>query len=132
MEIPKEQQYEYLTHHLEYLNEKIIEAFVLFIKLATAIVGGVFFLHWKLGETDPKRTFFVRASDILFLLFGFCMGLLILNNLRAWRGYRRTLAEQYPGIKPMARVASWLSELLMCLVIVATCVVFYLFNPLGR
>ena len=46
MNIPEEKQYEYLTHHLEYLNDKIIETFLLFIKLAIAIIGGIFFL-WR-------------------------------------------------------------------------------------
>lgn len=132
LKIPEEKQYEYLTHHLEYLNEKIIESFVLFIKLATAIVGGVFFLSWKLLKTDPARSSFAQVSDSLFLLISISSILLILNNLFAWRSFRKTLTKEYPGITLSHCVRWWLSEAIMCIVIVATCVLFIFNNPLEQ
>ena len=96
MEIPKEKQYEYLTGHLQYLNEKIIQAFILFIKIATAIVGAAFYLHLKLPHEDVKLTSISNMADSLFILVSFSMVLLILNNLRSWLEYRNLLSEQYP------------------------------------
>jgi len=88
MEIPKEKQCEYLTEHLQYLNEKIIQFFTLSIKIATAIVGGTFYLHLKLPHEDVKRASISSATDFLFILVSFSMILLILNNLRSWLEFR--------------------------------------------
>ncbi len=131
MNIPEEKQYEYLTHHLEYLNEKIIESFELFIKLTTAIVGGVFFIHWKLASNDPRRGSFVKMSNLLLWLVGSSAILLILDNLRAWRAYRKTLSEQYPDIPSYSPFWWLLSEAIMCFVIVITCILFSCNNPLS-
>ena len=130
MDIPEEKQYVHLTSHLRYLNEKIMESFTLFIKLASAIIGGVFFLHWKLDWQDLKRNSFGHASDLLFILVSISMVLLILNNLRSWHEYRRTLSEQYPDIPLKRSLFTSASEALMCLIIAATCIGFLVFNPL--
>ena len=130
MEIPKENQYEYLTGHLQYLNEKIIQFFTLFIKLATAIVGGAFYLHLKLPPEDVKRASISNATDFLFILVSFSMILLILNNLRSWFEFRNTLSEQYPEIANKKHIMRWLTEAVMCLVIVITCIGFLAFSPL--
>lgn len=130
MEIPEEKQYEYLTSHLEYLNEKIIQFFTLFVKLATAIVGGIFFIHWKLPSQDAKRASLASAADWLFILVTVSMILLILNNLRSWFAYRKTLSEQYPRIPNEKSIMRWLTEVVMCVVIAITCIGFIVLNPL--
>lgn len=132
MKIPEEKQYEYLTHHLEYLNEKIIESFVLFIKLATAIVGGVFFLRWKLTNNDPSQSSFLHLSNMLFWLVGISSIVLITNNLCAWREYRKTLSKEYQDIRPSNSVRWWLSEAIMCFVILMACILFSFNNPLSK
>ncbi len=58
MKIPEEKQYENLTTHLRYLNEKIIQSFTLFVKLASAIVGQN--VHDNRWESPPFR---VRLRD---------------------------------------------------------------------
>jgi len=131
MDIPEEKQYEYLNHHLEYINDKIIGAFELFIKLATVIIGGVFFLRWKLSEYELNGTSFVAMSNILFWVVGISMIIHILNNLRAWLQYRKTLSEQYPKIPSPTNFWRLLNELTMCLVILMTCILFSWFNPLN-
>jgi hypothetical protein len=45
MKVSPDVEYKELRTHLRFLNDKINEAFSLFIKLATAIIGGEFFLH---------------------------------------------------------------------------------------
>ena len=130
MEIPREKQYEHLTNHLRYINEKIYQSFTLFIKLAGTVVGGVFFLHWKLPLEDSKRCSLSIATDLLFILISTSMIVLILNNLRSWYGYRKRLSEQYPAIPNKKNVSRWITEAVMCIVIVMTCIVFVKFNPL--
>jgi uncharacterized membrane protein len=130
MKIPLEEQYEYLTSHLRYINEKIYQSFTLFIKLATTVVGGVFFLHWKLLPCDDKRFSLSAAANLLFVLISFSMIVLILNNLRSWYGYRKRLSKQYPNIPNDKNIWRWVTEAVMCLVIVITCIVFIKYNPL--
>lgn len=48
--IPVDKHYEYITGHLQYLNDKIIQSFTLFIKLAMAIIAGTFTLYRKLAD----------------------------------------------------------------------------------
>ena len=64
----KLQQREYLTTQLRRLNERINESFALFIKLATTIIGGAFYLHWKLGPPEVSlRTSLAFAVDYLLI-----------------------------------------------------------------
>jgi hypothetical protein len=130
MEVSKEKQYEFITGHLQYVNEKIYQSFTLFLKLASAIVGGVFLLHWKLSPEDAKRASFECATDWLFILVTFSMIFLILNNLRSWFGYRKALSELCPTIPFEKNAWRCGTEVVMCLVIVIACIGFLLYNPL--
>jgi len=130
MEIPQEKQYEHLTGHLRYINEKIYQSFTLFIKLASTIGGGVFFLHWKLPLEDAKRCSLSTATNLLFILVSISMIILILNNLRSWYDYRKVLSKQYPAIPDNKNIFRWLTEAVMCIVIVIACIAFLKLNPL--
>jgi hypothetical protein len=44
MEIDKDKRYEFVTSSARYHNEKIIQAFQLFVKLTTALIAGVVYL----------------------------------------------------------------------------------------
>ena len=123
-------EYKELKEHLRYLNEKIIEAFSLFIKLATAIVGGAFFLHWKLAMDDPQRYLLARGLNALLIVVGIAMALIILNNLWAWFGYRRTLSERFPDIPFSYGLRTFLAEALMVILTLTTAIGFTVFNPL--
>jgi hypothetical protein len=131
MNIPAEKQYEYLTHHLEYLNEKIIDTFTLFIKLSTAIIGGVFYLRWQLTIDGSIRVHFALISKLLFSVVSLSLILLIFNNRRSWGGYRKRLTGEYPGIPPTSKFLSVASEVVMCSIITVTCVGFWFINPLN-
>jgi hypothetical protein len=131
MAISDDKQYEEIRTHLRYLNDKMIEAFNLFIKLATAIVGGTFFLHWKLAANDPQRTTFARGTDALLLLAAVGMTIIILNNLRAWYSYRGTLSHLFPEISHKTRFWSWLTEVLMCVMMLGVAWGFCAHNPLS-
>ncbi len=131
MNIPEKEQYKYLTHHLEYLNDKILGSFELFIKLATAIIGGVFLLHWKLAENHNNGDSLVLMSDMLFCIVGVSIIALIWINLCAWRSYRKTLSKEYPAIKLSNPFLWWIGEAIMSLLIIITCILFCLLNPLN-
>ena len=130
METPRVQQYEYLTSQLRYHNEKIFQFFTLFLKLATTIVGGIFYLHWKLPIDDPKRASLALASDLFFILISLITIILIWNILRSWLDYRKTLSLQYPDIPYSPKFTDWISEAFMCGFIFIICIGFLYFNPL--
>jgi hypothetical protein len=130
MEIPSEKQYEHLTSHLRYINDKIYQSFTLFIKLATTVIGGVFILHWKLPLEDPKRCSLSIATNWLLVLISISMLILIWNYFRSWRGYRKRLSEQYPAIPNDKNIWRWVTETVMSIVIFITCIAFFVFNPL--
>jgi len=130
MSVSDDAQYNFLTSECRYKNEKIIEAFNLFIKLSISIVAGVFFLDWKLPTDDLKRCKLSYGSDALFLLVGISMVLLILNNLRSWHGYRKEVSQLFTKVPPPKGPFWFSSEALMCVVIVLACIGFLMFNPL--
>lgn len=130
MDVSADAQYNFLTSECRYKNEKIIEAFNLFMKLATSIVAGVFFLDWKMAADDPKRCKLSHGADAFFLLVGISMVFLILNNLRSWRGYRKEVSRLVTNV-PAPKGPFWFSsEALMCVVIALACAGFLIFNPL--
>ena len=130
MDVPSEKQYENVTNHLRYLNEKIIDAFSRFITLATAIIGGVFYIHINLALDDPRRKMLNLPASAALMLVGFGTVVLILSNLHAWIGYRKMLSREYPSIPLKTGINWYLSETIMCLLILITCIAFYFLNPL--
>lgn len=130
MVISDDKRYEELKTHLRYLNEKMIQAFEMFIKIATGIVGGTFFLHMKLNINDPQRPLMSYGVNALMLLVGGGMTIIIINNLCSWHSYRKTLSDDFPEIPLKKRVGTWLAETLMCALILTTSFGFMAFNPL--
>ena len=130
MDVPNEKQYENLTSHLRYLNDKIMDAFSRFITLGTAIIGGVFYVHVNLDLKDPRRIALGLPASAAMMLVGLGTIILIITNLFAWRAYRKRLSEEYPLIPLPSSINWWIAEVTMCLLIVVTCVAFYFLNPL--
>jgi len=131
MAISDDAHYNHLTSECRYKNEKIIQAFNLFIKLATTIVAGVFFLDLQLDLSDPRRESFGQGADELFLLVAISMAFLILNNLHSWLGYRKEISKLVTSVSPPKGLSWFSSELIQCLVIGIACVGFIISNPLG-
>lgn len=130
MKVSEDKHYEYLSSQCRYLNEKIIQSYLLFIKLASSLIGGVFYLHWKLKAGDFKRGSLAIATDALFVLISISIGSLIWNNLRSWRKYRETLSEHFE-IKPIPGGVQWCAnEIVMLVTIGISLAAFLLFNPL--
>ena len=112
-----EERYRFVTSQLSYFNEKIIEAFNLFIKLLTAITGGVI---WLRLQTD-WGTVWIQIRGIvvaLIMLVGFSSILLVIFNLSSWWGFRKAESFLLKGkIPPPVFPKSARQELLMMLVI---------------
>lgn len=112
-----EERYRFVTSQLSYFNEKIIEAFNLFIKLLTAIAGGVI---WLRLQTD-WGTVWTQIRGIvvaLVILVGFSSVLLVIFNLSSWWGFRKAESFLLKGKIPLPVFPkSARQELLMMLVI---------------
>lgn len=115
-----EERYRFVTSQLSYFNEKIIEAFNLFIKLLTAIAGGVI---WLRLQTD-WGTVWIQIRGIvvaLIVLVGLSSVLLIIFNLSSWWGFRKAESFLLKGkIPPPVFPKSARQELLMMLVVTAS------------
>ena len=130
MKVSPDVEYKELRTHLRFLNDKINEAFSLFIKLATAIIAGEFFLHWKLTTDDPQRHLLGRGLNGLLIVVGVAMSLIILNTLITWCGYRKTLSERFAEIPFSFGFRTYIAELLMIIIIIVTIIAFTIYNPL--
>ncbi len=112
-----EERYRFVTSQLSYFNEKIIEAFNLFIKLLTAIAGGVLWLRLQ----NDWGTVWIQIRGIvvaLIMLVGFSSILLVIFNLSSWWGFRKAESFLLKGkIPPPVFPKSARQELLMMFVI---------------
>lgn len=130
MEAPADKQYENITTHLRYLNDKILEAFSQFVTLASAIIGGCLYIHITLPSEDPRRQGLATSSSALLSIVGIGIIVLIITNLLSWHRYRATLSKVFPEIPLIRKGTGWVSETAMCVLVGATCVGFWLLNPL--
>ena len=130
MELSPDVEYKELRTHLRFLIDKIDEAFNLFIKLATAIIGADFFLYWKLETDDPHRYSLAIGLNMLLFLVGVAMALIIINTLFSWHGYRKVLSKRFPEIPFSIGPKTFLAEFLKCIIIICTIIGFAILNPL--
>lgn len=59
MAIDDEKRYEFITEQLRYVNEKIIEAFTLFVKLTSAIMAGIVWNFYLCRKKIAMSAFFL-------------------------------------------------------------------------
>ncbi len=133
--VPIVEQYTFFTNHLQYLDGKMTELFKLFITLATAIIGGTFLIYLKPPlEQDIKFPLFAFGADFLLIVVGSSICFCILNRLRSWGGYRKRLVELYDTGEVAARPLIgewWISEVVICVIIMSTVGAFPHINPLA-
>jgi hypothetical protein len=112
--------YQEFRSHLRYLNDKIGAAFSLFIKLATAIVGGAVFLSSRLLKDDPQRDSLGLALGVILATCAVSQTIVLLNHLWAWYGHRKTLSELFPDIPFSRSIRTYLAELVLCAMMIAS------------
>ncbi len=127
LEIPPDKQYEYLTAQLRYLDGKIFRSFALFIQIATAIIGGTFYLwlHFQNSGSDLRFAYITNGWLILVALGSI---FLISNNLRSWKEHRKALCKRYK-VDDLKNALWWTSEALACCGIMLSAIVFPFINP---
>ena len=81
-----EKRYDFVTQQQRYTNDKVFEAFSLYVKLAAAIVAGYVWLHTQSIDGETKRTIDFIAPWIFSLIAIYALTV-ILVNLRSWWGY---------------------------------------------
>lgn len=126
-----EKYYEYLNNNLNYFNEKIIESFRLYIKLASAIIGGALYVHLTLLEGDPRRLSIKYWPNALLVMVGVSVIIMIINYLILWVRYRKRLDNRlFPDKDIKYGLTVWINEFVMCLIVIIVSVGFWMFNPL--
>ncbi len=112
-----ESRYKFVTSQLSYFNEKIIEAFNLYIKLISATAGGVIWLRFQ----EDWALIWIQIRVIVVSLIGLISLvsiILILINLSAWWGFRKAESFLLNGkVPPPVFPKSARQELLMICVI---------------
>jgi hypothetical protein len=134
--ITPDKEYEFVSSQVRYHNEKIIEAFNLFIKLFSAIVGGSIWLRLQPGFDAAQALAFARMSSLLVVFLTAIAGLMVAENLKSWHGYRWAQArlggvdeKGHFRIPPPRTFRASVCEGAMMLTMVAAAILYWLFNP---
>jgi len=126
--VSKDKEFEYVTSQIIKHVERSVDAFKLFAQLFSVIVGGAIWLSIQSTiDSEATKTYAV-LSDILVTLVTVITSLMILENYRAWRGFRNAQVKLAPHVPPpswRAQLVGW--EMVACMV--AGCGLFWLFNP---
>ncbi|MBI3576142.1 MAG: hypothetical protein HY083_10920 [Gammaproteobacteria bacterium] len=122
-----QKRYEFVTAQIRYHNEKMIEAFKLYITLLSAIVGSVF---WVLAQSEIVESL---KYELLFLIpwlvitVSVSVSILILSNYVAWWGYRKAESKITKGAVPQPVLPkSFISQAVMLVVIIISCFGFWI------
>jgi len=102
----------------------------LFVPMYSAILGGSIWLSDRLGNSTPHK--FVYLSNALVLLLTFVCIYIVIDNLRAWWGYRIQIAEITKDSKHSISQPRWDSaiiELVLCLGMLGAGGMYVWFNP---
>lgn len=104
----------------------------LFIPMYSAILAGSIWLVDKLGNSVPAN--YVYLSDSLMALLSLVCCYIVLDNLRAWWGYRTQLSALTKNSRyriPRPTYISSIMEFVLCAGMVGAAVMYVCFNPLG-
>jgi hypothetical protein len=115
----------------------IIGWYRLFVQLASAIIGGAIVLRVQHPDGIILRPF-INLSNGLLSLVSIVSIIMLADGFRAWLGHRVKYSEvagtDQAGKLIVPRPVIWMSAItpmLMVIVMVATPILFWLFNPLG-
>ena len=115
--IDDNKQFDWLAAQSRYHNEKIIEAFSLFIKLASGIVGG---LVWIIIQKidDATRRSLIHLVPYVFVLVGVSTALVIVINFMAWWVYFKPISKLADKVPERPKWTSCAVPVVMVAVIV--------------
>ena len=119
-------RYEYVTKMLIHLNDKIIESLNLFLKVYSAIVGGIFWLSIQQNAQEVKKHF-LPIMLFLFAVVGLFSIVLVTTNLKSWWGYRK-VESQLIGLPMPKFPASCIGELVMITIIAIVTVAAFFYS----
>jgi hypothetical protein len=123
-----EKQYEFVSGQVRYHNEKIIESFEFFIKVFTTVVGGSIWLSMQ-KDVATKFGAYQTLSNSVVSVITIVAVIRVLENLRAWHGYRNAQCRLEPSIPKPKPIRASVSEAVMVLGMITAAVLFVRFNP---
>jgi hypothetical protein len=133
--ISPDTEFNNVSTHVRYLNEKMIEAFKLFVSLFSAIVGGSIWL--SAGEMPAEtRNNYYWLSNVLVGLLTIVTVVMIAEYLRSWHQYRHAMSRLggldsngEPKIPPPRTVRASVVEACMMITALILAVLFWYYNP---
>ena len=128
--ISEEKIFDFLAMRANQTSNDTEAGLKLFIPMYSAILGGSIWLSDKLGRKAPLE--YKYLSDALVILLAIVCIYIVLDNLRAWWGYRVWLSEMtkesnFPLQRP--RWSSAVIEFVLCAGMVGACFMYTQFNP---
>jgi hypothetical protein len=137
--ISDEKQYEFITSQIAIRDQKAFDThFSLFLRLFSAIVGGSIWLSMQKIANPSARTSYTLLSDLLVVLLTVVSIVMVVDNYRAWRGYRAVLSrlvgkDEFGNYQvPLPRLfPAAVMETAVVVCMIAVCVLFIWFNPFG-
>ncbi|MBR1227196.1 MULTISPECIES: hypothetical protein [unclassified Bradyrhizobium] len=138
--VSEDKHYEFLTKQIADRSQKIYESFNQFIRLFSAVVGGTIWISLQAdaskrgGNSQIYETF----SNFLVIAIAVMSALIIIENVRSWKGYRQALVKMGANdvaspvyIPAPLRYRSSIIEIgMICSMFLAT-ILFCIFNPLA-
>ncbi len=126
--VSEDKEFEYVTSQIIKHVERTVDAFKLFAQLYSAIVGGAIWLSTQPSVGPEAAKTYLHLSVGLVFLVTAITSIMILENYRAWRGFRAAQSRLVPHVPPPKR-GSEKTGWVMILCMVAGCVLFWWFNP---
>src|SRR5436190_873231 len=100
MPVSPDKRYEFVTQQLRYTNDKIIEAFELFLKLTAAVLGAAAWVSTQKLSPEVQGPIGRLVPWLVTGIGASCVAL-ILINLRSWWGYREAESQLVgPAVPP--------------------------------
>ncbi|HEY1606575.1 MAG TPA: hypothetical protein VGF77_13365 [Allosphingosinicella sp.] len=81
--------YRFVSEQCRYHSEKAGDAFTLFVKIFSAVVGGALWLQVQPHVNPAMSRQLGRAAAGLVLAVASLCSIRIAENMRAWKGYRK-------------------------------------------
>lgn len=92
--ISDEKKYEFLTSQIAVRDQKAVDTyFKSFAQLYSAILGGSIWLGMQNHIKPEAAASYVWLSDVLVAILVLIFAGLVIDNYRAWWGYRKALSD---------------------------------------